>query len=114
MSTKSKSAHISRDCTTILGKIFTPQEIRRFERVERVSSCTAIAAELKARHPYMTNEELDASIAELLALLVKEKVAAQMAHFYAIDEDAEQSRRTQDPVRKSFLARFRCFFGLGG
>ena len=109
---------VSAEAPAILGSIFTDAQIRRFERMERVSMCTEIAADLNARHPYMSDEELGALVAELLGLLIKEKAAAQMAHFYGIDEDSvsldSPNAATKGRVNKGLLARFLAFVKVGG
>lgn len=109
-----KSSYANRDGATILEKIFSPEEIRRFERMERVAKCMEITTDLKARHLYMQDEEIDDLVSELLALLIKEKIAAQMAHFYAIDEDSDKTHCEQVHAKKGFLARFRTFLNVRG
>lgn len=76
------------DSVQILGRILPPAQIRRFERMDRISRCVEIASDLNARHPYMEDDELGAELGELLKLLIQEKAEAQMAHFHAVDEDA--------------------------
>lgn len=66
---------------SVLTKILEPAAIRRFERVARVSRSCEIAASLRASHQFRDDEALGAVLSELLDLLVKEKVAAKMAHF---------------------------------
>lgn len=107
-----------RDSNSILECVFTEAQMRRFERMERVSQCTEIASDLNARHPYMTDEELGAQVAELLDLLIKEKAAAQLAHFYGIDEDwaarAAPVAVAESRSGKSLMARLLGFFKVGG
>ena len=76
------------DSLQILERILPPAQIRRFERMDRISRCVEIASDLNARHPYMEDDELGAELGELLKLLIQEKAEAQMAHFHAVDEEA--------------------------
>lgn len=81
----------------ILRKILPPSQIRRFERVTRIARCVDIASDLKARHPYLTDDEMAAQLAELLVLLIKEKSAAQMEHFHASDTALNAGRPFEKP-----------------
>lgn len=70
----------------ILGKILSPAQIRRFERMDRISQCVEVASNLNARHLYMEDSELGGQLAELLKLLIREKAEAQMEHFHALED----------------------------
>lgn len=69
----------------ILRKILPASQLRRFERVTRITKCVDIASDLKARHTYLADDDMAAQLEELLQLLIKEKGAAQMEHFHASD-----------------------------
>ena len=71
----------------VLRKILTDAQVRRFERTQRIGRCQEIVIQIKTQHPHMEDAELDQLASELIDLLSKEKVAAKMAHFHAIDEE---------------------------
>ncbi len=83
---------------SVLTKILEPAVIRRFERVARVSRSCEIAASLQASHQFRDDEALGAVLSELVDLLVKEKVAAKMAHFLDQVDQLHDQRDSGAPV----------------